>query len=349
MKHKTIDSDLLFDDIFRLEKLAQMGDPLERLNRVIDWEIFRPTLELIYEKDRKSNAGASSYCPVLMFKILILQRYYNLSDFQTEYQILDRHSFSRFLGLVRSSKIPDEKTIWRFRDKMTHLELEKELFELFKEKLKNHGLLVSEGKIVDASFVEVPKQRNNADDNKHIKDNECAPDSWKKNKNKLRQKDVDARWTKKRNENHFGYKNHIKVDADSKLIEVYTSSSAEHHDSKVIELLLDEESDKGCEFYADSAYTGERCETIIKNSKMKNRVNEKGTRNNPLTKAQKENNKEKSKVRSRVEHVFGFMEQSMNKLYIRSVGFKRSSTIIGLINLTHNLFRYEQIVRLELM
>lgn len=82
---------------------------------------------------------------------------------------------------------------------------------------------------------------------------------------------------------------------------------------------------------------------------MKNRVNEKGTRNNPLTKAQKENNKEKSKVRSRVEHVFGFMEQSMNKLYIRSVGLKRSSTIIGLINLTHNLFRYEQIVRLELM
>ncbi|QZE12989.1 IS5 family transposase [Halosquirtibacter laminarini] len=349
MRYKTIDNDILFDDIFRLERLQQMGDPLERLNDIIDWEIFRPTLELIYEKDRKSNAGASSYCPILMFKILILQRYYNLSDFQTEYQILDRHSFSRFLGLVRSSAVPDEKTIWRFRDNITKLGLERDLFELFNEKLNNEGLLVSEGKIVDASFVEVPRQRNSEEENKHIKENDCIPESWESNVHKIRQKDIDARWAKKGSETFYGYKNHIKIDAKSKLIDEYTSSSAELHDSKVIELLIGDKSDENCDFYADSAYTGERCEEIIKKSDMNNKVNEKGTRGNPLTDQQKKRNKEKSKTRSRVEHVFGFMEYSMNKLYVRSIGFKRASTIIGLINLTYNLFRYEQIRRLQLM
>ena len=82
---------------------------------------------------------------------------------------------------------------------------------------------------------------------------------------------------------------------------------------------------------------------------MTNKVNEKGYRNKSLTDEQKVNNKEKSKTRSRVEHVFGFMEQSMNGLIVRSVGITRATGIIGLINLTYNLFRYEQVVRLNIM
>ncbi|QZT38686.1 IS5 family transposase [Halosquirtibacter xylanolyticus] len=349
MNYKNITNDSLFDDVFRLEKLQEMGDPLYRLNQVIDWELFLPILEKVYEKDRKSNAGAPAYCPIMMFKILILQRYYNLSDFQTEYQIIDRHSFSQFLGLVRSSSIPDEKTIWRFRERLSVLDLERELFEQFHHVLNNEGLLVSEGKIVDASFVEVPRQRNSKKENEYIKENNCAPKEWHSNKNKLRQKDVNARWAKKRNEKHFGYKNHIKIDSDSKLITDYTSSSAEVHDSKALDLLIGDDTDQDCKFYADSAYTGERCDKLIDESKMENNVNEKGVRNKPLTDQQKENNKEKSKTRARVEHVFGFMENSMGNLQMRCIGFERSSTIIGLINLTYNLFRYEQIIRLKLM
>jgi len=106
--------------------------------------------------------------------------------------------------------------------------------------------------------------------------------------------------------------------------------------------------DEGQVLHADSAYTGEEQEKTIEKHKMKNKVHEKGYRNAPLTDEQKATNNEKSKTRARVEHVFGFMEQSMNGLFIRSVGMVRATGIIGLINLTYNLFRYEQTVRLAI-
>ncbi len=106
--------------------------------------------------------------------------------------------------------------------------------------------------------------------------------------------------------------------------------------------------DKGQKLYADSAYTGEKQKKIIKKYQLKNKVHEKGYRGKPLTDKQKKKNKIKSKTRARVEHVFGFMEQSMNGLVVKSVGIVRATGIIGLINLTYNLFRYEQIIRLSL-
>ncbi|MDR1878212.1 MAG: transposase, partial [Bacteroidales bacterium] len=96
-------------------------------------------------------------------------------------------------------------------------------------------------------------------------------------------------------------------------------------------------------FYADSAYTGESQEQIIKDKEMINRVCEKGYRNKPLTDEQKANNREKSHIRSRIEHIFGFMKMSMNEMYINSIGIKRATAIIGLMNLTYNMFRKIQI------
>ena len=145
----------------------------------------------------------------------------------------------------------------------------------------------------------------------------------------------------------YGYKNHAKVDTKSKFINTYIVTDASVHDSQALEDLLDKK-DEGQELHADSAYTGEQQETTIEKYKMKNKVHEKGYRNAPLTVEQKATNNEKSKTRARVEHVFGFMEQSMNGLSIRSVGIIRATGIIGLINLTYNLFRYEQTLRLAI-
>ena len=106
----------LFDMEFRFRKIDENGDPLERLNRLINWESFRPTLEKIRKKNSKSNSGRKPFDVTLMFKILILQSLYNLSDDATEVQILDRLSFMRFLGLSIGDRVPDAKTIWLFRD-----------------------------------------------------------------------------------------------------------------------------------------------------------------------------------------------------------------------------------------
>jgi IS5 family transposase len=280
-----------------------------------------------------------------MFKILILQRYYNLSDDQTEYQILDRLSFMRFLNINMADDVPDSKTIWLFRETITEAGIIENLFERFKSVLEDKGLIGHEGKIIDASFVEVPRQRNSREENKVLKEG-GLPEGWDDNQNKLEQKDMDAKWTKKNGVNYFGYKNHVKSDNKSKLIEKYKVTDASVHDSQVVEELL-EQTDENNELYADSAYSGEPIEEILEDHKVENKVHEKGARNKPLTDLQKKNNKEKSRIRARVEHIFGFVENSMNGSYIQSVGIVRAAGIIGLMNLTYNMFRYTQLCAIE--
>ena len=336
-----------FDEEFTKERLSAIGNPLESVSKVIDFESFRELLESkLLNTNKKNNAGAKPYDVVMLFKILILQRYYGLGDRQVEYQILDRMSFKTFLGLETGDRVPDQKTVWSFRERITKTGLVEDLFEQFTSFLEEKELILNEGQLVDASFTVAPRQRNTREENKKIKNGE-GDDLWKDKPNKKKHKDIDARWTKKNGETFYGYKNHAKVDTKSKFINTYTITDASVHDSQALDDLLTEK-DKAQDLHADSAYTGEEQEKTIAKYEMKNKVHEKGYRNKPLTDQQKANNTKKSKIRARVEHVFGFMEQSMNGLVLKSVGMVRASGIIGLINLTYNLFRYEQIKRLEI-
>jgi IS5 family transposase len=330
-----------FDQDIRLSKLSKLGDPLEKLNKGVDFEMFRFFLEKQLSSPSQGKGGRPPYDYVVMFKILILQRYYNLSDDQAEYQINDRMSFMRFLNLSIADDIPDSKTIWHFKERLVDLEAIDPLFNLFLDELEKLGLIVNEGKIVDASFVEVPRQRNSREENSQIKAGKI-PDSFVENTNKKAQKDTDARWTKKNDTNYFGYKNHVKTDSKSKLITKYRVTDASVHDSQVIDELLDEK-DKGEEFYADSAYTGTKQDEIIRKKEMINQVCEKGYKNKPLTEGQKSDNRKKSRIRSRVEHIFGYMEGSMNGMYLYSIGKKRIESAIGLMNLTYNMSRKLQL------
>jgi IS5 family transposase len=334
----------LFDEEFRLTKLSKQGDPLLLLKKKINWEVFRPLLEGIFKKEDKGIGGRPPFEYLLMFKILILQRYYNLSDDQTEYQILDRLTFMRFLDLELSDKVPDSKTIWLFKETVTKSGKTEVLFNIFEELLEREGYIGKEGKIVDASFVEVPRQRNSREENKQIKEGK-VPEEWLENRHKLSQKDIDARWTKKNNETFYGYKNHIKSDQKSKLIEKYTVTDASVHDSTPVPDIM-EEKDADQELYGDSAYTGPIVEAIISKNKMKNYTHEKGYRNKPLTEEQKKSNRNKSSVRVRIEHIFGFVENSMHGSYIRCIGKIRAESQIGLMNLTYNLFRYIQLQKI---
>ncbi|MGB1283924.1 MAG: IS5 family transposase [Polaribacter sp.] len=264
-RYKKTSTSSLFSETYRPEKISKQGDPLERLNKVINWDYFRETIDKMYSQ-KIVNAGPKPYDPLLMFKILILQRYYNLSDAQIEYQILDRLSFCRFLGLSLNDKVPDEKTIWDFRDKLIKKGIEKELFTNFNKLLESNDLIAQEGKIIDASFVEAPKQRNSKDKNTQIKQGKGS-ELWKEDVHKKRQKDIDARWTKKNNQSYYGYKNHTKVDNKHKFIETYTTTDASVHDSQVLDALLTDK-DKNQSLWADSAYRGGEQEKTIKKYQM---------------------------------------------------------------------------------
>ena len=342
MKHKSDKG--LFDEHFRLEKLSKQKDPLIKLNSYIRWGQFQDILNEAFKKER-GIGGRPPYDYTLMFKILILQRYYNLSDDQCEYQILDRLSFMRFLGLKLSDRVPDSKTIWLFKQTLIEKGVIEKLFEQFTQSLNSLGLIINEGKIVDASFVEVPRQRNNRDENGQIKGGH-VPESWKEAPNKLAQKDTDARWTKKNNETFYGYKNHIKADQKSKLIENYIVTDASVHDSQPFMELISEQ-DIGQEFHADSAYRSQEIEDVLEFLDITSQIHEKGTKNAPLTEAQQQSNKQKSTIRARVEHIFGFIENTMNGSYIKNIGIKRASGVIGLMNLTYNMLRIIQIADLQ--
>lgn len=330
-----------FDDVTRLASLSAQGDPLEKLAGRIDWQVFVPILRRALRKEAKGPGGRPSYDVLLMFKILILQRYYNVSDEQMQYQITDRLSFQRFLGLRLEDRIPDQKTIWLFRDTLTKADVIEVLFDAFRAQLEAEGLLVRAGQIVDASFVEVPKQRNTRPENATIKDG-GIPEDWKDHPAKLQQKDTDARWTKKNNVAYYGYKNHVKVCRESKLITTYDVTSASVHDSKALEVLLTD-ADTGQTLHADSAYASAALRTVLRKRGIRAHINAKGCRYKPLTKSQQQRNRRKSKIRARVEHVFGFIENSMHGSRIRSIGIGRARGIIGLMNLTYNLFRCLQI------
>lgn len=332
----------LFDKENRLEKLSRLGDSLVRLNKVIEWEQFRPALASVLKKEPKGAGGRPPYDCILMFKILILQRIYNLSDDQTEYQINDRMSFMRFLGLGLEDRVPDAKTIWLFRDTLTKADVAQKLFDGFAAQLEAKHLITRTGTIVDATFMDAPRQRNTRDENAAIKDGNI-PEDWKQEgrKNKLRQKDTDARWTKKGDEVHYGYKNHVKADAESKLITGYAVTSANVHDSQVLAELVD---DADYVLYADSAYCGETIFAALPKG-LELKVHEKGSRNHPLTEGQKACNQEKSRIRVRIEHIFGFMTNSMDGITVRSIGKLRAKFNAGITNLVYNICRYEFLCR----
>ncbi|HWQ94552.1 MAG TPA: IS5 family transposase [Gammaproteobacteria bacterium] len=276
---------------------------------------------------------------------IIAIKHYNLSDEQTEYQINDRLSFQKFLGLTLSDSVPDQKTIWLFREGLIRRGQVKSLFRRFEQHLHEAGLMGREGKMIDASFVDVPRQRNSREENKEIKEG-TVPESFQQNENRRAQKDMAARWAKKGAEVHYGYKNHVKADRTTKLIEDYEVTDASVHDSQAVEDLV--EAGDGI-VYADSAYTGAAIETILEEHGVTGEICEKGYRNHPLTKAQKKRNQKKSKIRARVEHVFGFMTNTMKDgLKMRWIGMPRITGGIGLLNLVYNLARFEQILRLKL-
>ena len=342
----------LFDLEERAEKLTQMGDPLVGLKARINWEAFRADLRRVHDKERKSAAGAKPYDVVLMFKVLVLQQLHNLSDDGIEYQIRDRISFMRFLGLGLEDRVPDAKTVWTFREALKDLGLMDDLFARFDEQLAEQGYVARSGQMIDATFIEVPKQRNSREENKQIKEGQI-PEAWNQPEAvaKRRQKDTEARWTKKNGESHYGYKNHINADAGNKLIQSYSVTDAAVHDSQVFEALLDKATDEEGNtraVYADSAYRSKAQEQRLADAAIESQICEKGKRGQPLTEVQKHANRMKSKIRARVEHVFG-AQAAMGGHFIRTIGLQRAKVKIGMMNLVYNMKRSLQLIKRDAM
>ena len=336
-----------FDADKRLAVISAKGDPLEMIDRVVPFESFRAEIEaatLTPASEKKSNAGRKPIDVIVMFRMLVLQSLYNLSDEQIEYQVRDRLSFTRFLRLGIEDSIPDGTTLWLFRETLAKAGLIEKLFERFGQHLEARGYIARGGQMVDATIVPVPKQRNSRDENEDVKAGK-TPRAWKKDPSKNRQKDKDARWTKKHGKSFYGYKNHVNADAMHKLIRQYDVTDASVHDSQKFDGLLNK-TNTSADVYADSAYRSAETEAKLKLRGLRSQIHQRASRNHPLSKAQENANRKKSKIRARVEHVFGAQQTSPGGRIIRTIGIARAKAKIGLQNLAYNIRR---LVTLERM
>jgi IS5 family transposase len=262
-----------FDLSDRYEALSAAGDPLERLAGVVDFEVFRGPLVAALRRSVRGKGGRPPFDPVLMFKILVLQALYSLSDEATEFQIKDRLSFQRFLGLGLEGTVPDATTVWLFRERLVQAKAIDRLFARFDGALKDRGYLAMGGQIIDATVVPAPKQRNTEAEKAAIKEGR-VPEDWKPAK--ARQKDRDARWSIKYSKAKvregadpkaakpvdlaipmFGYKNHIGIDKAHGLIRTWGASAANAHDGARLPDLISK-GNTGSGVWADTAYRSKK-------------------------------------------------------------------------------------------
>ena len=345
-----------FDIEERLKELSAKGDTLERLNGLVEFELFRPDLERAVPRADRSRGGRPPFDHVLMFRVLILQASHSLSDERAEFLIKDRLSFMRFLGLGLADPVPDANTIWTFREALTRATLKARpaievLFGAYEAALIRAGFLAMGGQIVDASIIAAPKQRNTDAEKRDIKEGRI-PAGWADKPAKLAQKDRDARWTVKWSKAKpaddgssridlavpaFGYKNHVGIDRRHGLIRTWTVTDAARHDGAQLPGLISK-ANTGSDVWGDTAYRSRANERLLAENGRRSQIHRKKPPRKPMPKHTARANGAKSKVRAAVEHVFAHEKGPMG-LVVRTIGLARARVKIGLANLVYNMKR----------
>jgi IS5 family transposase len=295
----------------RYAKTTKRAAFLEEMDRIMPWTELCSVIAPFYSK------GESGRPPIeleRMLRIHFLQQWFNLSDPAAEEALYDSASMRAFVGIdLGNAPAPDETTICRFRHLLEKHNLGKRLFDAVNVYLRENGVRVSGGTIVDATIISAPSST----------------------KNKTKSRDPEMHQTKKGNQWYFGMKAHIGVDSGSKLIHSLVTTSANVHDSKVLVDLL-----RGNEtrVYGDSAYVGQTEAIRAKAPRARVFVNKRAYRNRPLTKADEETNRRKSSVRSHVEHRFGTIKGLFGFRKVRYRGLAKNTNRLHVLCALANLF-----------
>ena len=289
----------LADQLFHPEKQhTKTAAFLAKMETVID---RIPLVKIVASLNQSGTCkgGRPRHNPMLMVKSLFLQHFYGLSDPQLEEQLNDRLSFQRFVGLSLGNKAPDFTSFWKFKDELANAGLTDQLFDEVNRQLVQKGLLVRKGTIVDATMVE-STNRPTTKKKQQSKQVENNP-----------QVDSDARSTKKGSRYYFGYKGHIGLDAESKLINKRIFSPANEHDSVYTEALTDLNAKA---MFGDKGYADERIEIMAREFGWFYGILDKAYRNKPLSQTQQKRNRKFSRIRAVVEHPFAWMKTQSKAL-----------------------------------
>ncbi len=293
---------------------------LDDINALINWKSIEQHLTQIHSKTR----GERAWPPLMMFKVLLLQSWYNLSDPATEKQLARDLLFRRFIDLSLSETVPDHSSIWRFRNGLQKQGLYEVLLSEINNQLVQRGLIIRSGEvsIIDASVIQAQRNRPN------------------KNKNDENTQDPEAGYNVKtasdgKRKTTYGFKAHMNVDEDG-FIKGHQMSAGNLHDSQVFESLL---TGNEHQVYADSAYKSQAHDQFLASKKITNKVLERAYRNKTLTEQQKEHNRYASQIRSVIERTFGVLKKYYGLGQARYLGIVRNSARISMMCMAHNIKR----------
>jgi len=341
-----------------LKRLSDLGDQREAFSSAVDFEMFRPTLDAALAYSDGTKGGRPPLDPVMMFKVLVIQAANNLSDERAEYLVNDRLSFMRFLGLSLGDRVPDARTIWLFRERLTRAVLDgrpaiEVLFAHFDATLRAAGYIAMSGQIVDAALVAAPRQRNTSAEKAEIKAGRI-PAEWQSRPAKLCHKDRDARWTVKFTRAKpdaggtvpkadlaipvFGYQSHLGIDRRFGFIRTWKATDAAAYEGRMLREGLLDKSNTASAVWADTAYRSEANQRFMAESGFVSHAHRKKPPGRPMPVNIARANGAKSRIRVAVEHVFAEQKSRM-ALFIRTVGLARARTKIGLANLVYNVKR----------
>ena len=336
-----------------LKALSAHGDPLEVLERTVDFEYFRGWLVEGLGYGDGSKGGRPPFDPVAMFKILILQAQHTLSDARTEFMIRDRLSWLRFLGFSLGDRTPDENTIRHFRNRLTETGTLKRVMKAFDWQLQKKGYIPMAGQIIDASLVPAPKQRNTEGEQQAIKAGKTASEIWPDEPAKAAQKDTEARWTLKIGGKQrfredgtplplialpvFGYKTHISIDRRFGFIRAAAVTSASHADGRMLPHLIDRQNTSSA-VWADTAYRSQGNEAWLADRMLTSHIHRRKPKGKPMPRATAQANAAKSAIRAKIEHVFAHQKNRFG-LFIRTIGLLRAEAKLTLANLAYNFDR----------
>ena len=298
-----------------------------QITSIVDFEKFRPELQksLAYKKN-PDGRGRPPFDCVVMWKIVVLQAFYDCSDDQMEFMLRDRRSFIEFVGLHPHSEVPDAKSIWLFKNKLTKASCLEPLFNEVLRQIDAKGFIAQGGQIMDATILESRKPRNSKPEEETTA---IAPPQE-------RQTDPDATFTKKHEKTYHGYKGHISIDVEHKVVRKLVVTTASTHDSQTFDDLLDAHNTKK-EVHADSAYKSKETDEKLAEQCITNRIVRRAYKNKPLNGHDKRFNKTSSKIRCTVEHVFGQVKLWGRKIQVRSIGISRAELLIGLRFMVYNM------------
>ena len=307
------------------QKLDELGDPLQEIERHVDFATLAARVDESVPRPDRTKGGRPPYPTETMVRILVLKRLYNLSDEQMEYQLLDRMSYKCFCGLDDALRVPDRTTIWHFENRVGQAGAQA-LFGEMAEQLARKGFIARGGQIIDATLVKAPVQRNSRQENEQVRQGN-VPEDW--NDAKRRQKDVDASWTKKNGKTHFGYKLSVNVDGRYKHAKGLLD---ERNTARVV--------------YADKAYSSQALRAELKDRGLRDGILKRAGKSKALTQRDKQRNRRLSRMRCRVEHVFAGIEQMGGKM-VRTIGRTRAGFAMTMMALCYNIKRLVCLQRTE--